>query len=115
MFKPRNRNSETPSGISEPSLQRKLRILVNHSQALLCTKRIISFQQLHPTIEAVTSLLHFDSYKTIAQRERDNVESYTPECLHPPLLVPWAAMDPRYPLLVWVLWALAVSHPPETT
>ena len=65
--------------------------------------RMVVFQQSDHLIEAVASLLRLDFLKTPSPREKeDNVESYTSECLHQPLLVPWAAMDHRYPLLVWV-------------
>ena len=55
------------------------------------------------------------AFKNQRPEREDNIESYDPECLNLPPLVPWAAMDPRYPLLVWVLWASAVSHPPEAS
>lgn len=72
----RNRNSETPFGTSETSLQSKLRI------ALLGTMRSITFPQPRYTIEAVSSLLCFEIWKTNVQRAKTTYHTSQNVCIY---------------------------------
>ena len=68
----RKRDSGTPFGISETSLQSESRI------AVLCTMRSISFPQRRHTIDTVSSLLCFEIWKTNVQRAKTTYH-HTPQ------------------------------------